>query len=70
MADPQALLATVSASVSMYLLLWLLPEPVSKGLAALLTATAIAYLGVDTVWRLLEGWIALVCKVDRATTFA
>jgi hypothetical protein len=70
MADPQALLATVSASVSMYLLLWSLPEPVSKGLAALLTATAIAYLGVDTVWTLLEGWIALVRQVDRATTFA
>jgi len=46
------------------------PEPVSKGLAALLTATAIAYLGVDTVWRLLDGWIALVRQVDRATTFA
>ncbi|NMO18489.1 AHH domain-containing protein [Pyxidicoccus fallax] len=69
MADPQALLATVTASVSMYLLLWSLPEPVSKGLAAMLTAAAIAYLGVDTVWRLLDGWIALVRKVDRATTF-
>ncbi|MFP2904159.1 AHH domain-containing protein [Pyxidicoccus sp. 3LFB2] len=69
MADPQALLATVTASVSMYLLLWALPEPVSKGLAALLTATAIAYLGVDTVWRLLEGWVALVRQVDRATSF-
>jgi hypothetical protein len=69
MADPQALLATVTASVSMYLLLWSLPEPVSKGLAALITATAIAYLGVDTVWTLLEGWMALVRKVDRATTF-
>ncbi|WP_342376417.1 AHH domain-containing protein [Myxococcus stipitatus] len=69
MADPQALLATVSAAVSMYLLLWSLPEPVSKGLAALLTATAIAYLGVDTVWTLLDGWIALVRQVDQATTF-
>ena len=46
------------------------PEPVSKGLAAIMTATAIAYLGVDTVWRLLDGWIALVRQVDRATTFA
>jgi hypothetical protein len=42
---------------------------VSKGLAALLTATAIAYLGVDTVWRLLDGWMALVRKVDQASTF-
>ncbi|WP_164015418.1 AHH domain-containing protein [Pyxidicoccus trucidator] len=69
MADPQALLATVTASVSMYLLLWALPEPVSKGVAALVTACAIAYLGVDTVWRLLDGWVTLVRKVDRATTF-
>ncbi|WP_163781667.1 AHH domain-containing protein [Myxococcus vastator] len=69
MADPQALLATVSASASMYLLLWSLPEPVSKGAAATLTGIAIAYLGVDTVWRLLDGWIALVRQVDQASTF-
>ncbi|MDC0712016.1 AHH domain-containing protein [Stigmatella sp. ncwal1] len=69
MADPQALLATVTASISMYMLLWTLPEPVSKGIAALLTATVIAYLGVDTVWRLLDGWVVLVRKVDQATTF-
>ncbi|WP_426754825.1 AHH domain-containing protein [Myxococcus sp. Y35] len=69
MADPQVLLATVSASVSMYLLLWALPEPVSKGVAALLTATAIAYLGADTVWRILDGWMVLVREVDRATSF-
>ncbi|WP_163999181.1 AHH domain-containing protein [Pyxidicoccus caerfyrddinensis] len=68
-ANPEALLATVTASVTMYMLLWALPEPVSKGLAALLTATAIAYLGVDTVWRLLDGWVSLVRKVDRATSF-
>ncbi|NVJ22297.1 AHH domain-containing protein [Myxococcus sp. AM011] len=70
MADPQALLATVTASVSMYMLLWTLPEPFSKGLASLLTASAIAYLGVDTVWRILNGWISLVRQVDRATNFA
>jgi hypothetical protein len=69
MADPQALRATLTASVTMYLLLWSLPEPVSKGVAATLTAVAIAYLGVDTVWRLLDGWLTLVREVDRATTF-
>ncbi|RYZ45753.1 MAG: hypothetical protein EOO72_03520, partial [Myxococcaceae bacterium] len=31
--------------------------------------TAIAYLGVDTVWRILDGWVALVRQVDQATTF-
>jgi hypothetical protein len=70
MVDPQAVLATVTAAVSMYLLLWALPEPVSKGMAALLTATAMAYLGVEAVWGLLHGWLTLVRAVDRATTFA
>ena len=69
MADPQAVMATLTASMTMYLLLWTLPEPVSKGVAALMTATAIAYLGVDTVWRLLDGWMTLVKVADRAMTF-
>lgn len=69
MTDPQALLATVTSAVTAYMLLWTLPEPVSKGLAALVTATAIAYLGVDTVWRILDGWVDLVRQVDGATTF-
>ncbi|WP_342375499.1 AHH domain-containing protein [Myxococcus stipitatus] len=70
MADPSAVLATVTAAATMYLMLWALPEPVSKGVAATLTTLAIAYLGVDTVWRLLDGWLELVREVERATTFA
>jgi hypothetical protein len=50
--------------------LWLLPEPTSKGLAATLTAGLIAYLGVDTVWSLIQGWRRLVMVVDRAPSFA
>ncbi|MHA7628722.1 AHH domain-containing protein [Corallococcus sp. M7] len=69
MASPQAVMATMTSAVTMYLLLWAMPEPVSKGLAALITATAIAYLGVDTVWTLLDGWVTLVRHVDGATTF-
>ncbi|RKG77067.1 AHH domain-containing protein [Corallococcus terminator] len=69
MAHPQAVMAMMTSTVTMYLLLWALPEPLSKGLAALMTATAIAYLGVDTVWRILDGWVALVRQVDEATTF-
>ncbi|RYZ16316.1 MAG: hypothetical protein EOO70_04715, partial [Myxococcaceae bacterium] len=67
--NPHAVLATVTAAVTVYLLLWSLPEPVSKGLAALMTATAIAYLGVDTVWGLLNGWLTLMKQADRALTF-
>ncbi|MBZ4413316.1 hypothetical protein K8640_34355 [Myxococcus sp. XM-1-1-1] len=67
--DPVALRATLTSSVAMYLMLWSLPEPVSKGLAALLTATAMAYLGVDTVWRVLDAWVVLVRRVDLARSF-
>ncbi|NTX05675.1 AHH domain-containing protein [Myxococcus sp. CA040A] len=70
MVDPDVLQATVLASVTMYMLLWSLPEPISKGLAATLTAAAIAYLGVDTVLRLIDGWVLLVRKVDSSRTFA
>ncbi|WP_163867617.1 AHH domain-containing protein [Myxococcus eversor] len=69
MTDPQAVVAGIAASATMYLLLWSLPEPVSKGVAATLTACLIAYLGVDTVWSMLDGWLTLVRQVDRATSF-
>jgi hypothetical protein len=49
--------------------LLVLPEPVSKGVAALLTLGAMAYLGWDTVWRLIDGWLVLMKEVDRTTTF-
>jgi len=51
------------------MMLWVLPEPTSKGLAATLTAGLIAYLGVDTVWSLIRGWMNLVEAASHATTF-
>ncbi|QDE85898.1 MULTISPECIES: AHH domain-containing protein [Myxococcus] len=69
MTDPSAVMATITSAATMYLLLWALPEPISKGVAATLTAVAMAYLGVDTVWRLLDGWLTLVRTVEQATTF-
>lgn len=70
MANPEAVRATLVSAMAMYMTLWLLPEPLSKGLAASLTAGLIAYLGVDTVWSLIQGWRLLVAEADRATTFA
>jgi len=69
MTDPGAVMATITSAAAMYLLLWALPEPLSKGVAATMTALAIAYLGVDTVWRLLDGWLTLARQVDQSTTF-
>jgi uncharacterized membrane protein len=70
MADPEAVRATIVSAMGLYMTLWLLPEPTSKGLAATLTAGLIAYLGVDTVWSLIQGWRLLAEEVKHATTFA
>ncbi len=69
MVSPQAVAATVVAGMTMYAILLALPEPVTKGIAALLTLGAGAYLGWDTVWRLMDGWLVLMKEVDRATSF-
>jgi hypothetical protein len=69
MADPQAALSAALWTMTLYLVLWSVPEPVSKGLAAVMTATAIVYLGVDTFWTLIAGFKRLVEEADRATTF-
>ncbi|HYO54023.1 hypothetical protein [Archangium sp.] len=71
MASPEAVRATIVSAMALYMMLWSIPEPaISKGLAATLTASLIAYLGVDTVWSLIQGWRLLVAEADRATTFA
>jgi hypothetical protein len=69
MVDPQAVVATVVGGLTLYAILLALPEPVSKGVAALLTLGAMAYLGWDTVWRLMDGWLVLMKEVDQATSF-
>jgi hypothetical protein len=68
MVSPQAVMAMVVWSAGLYFMLWLVPEPVTKGVALLLTLGFIAWLGVDTVWSLMEGWAQLVHDADRATT--
>jgi hypothetical protein len=68
MVSPQAVLAMVLSSAMIYFTLWLLPEPLSKGVAALISIGLLAWLGAQTVWELLEGWGRLVHEADRATT--
>jgi hypothetical protein len=69
MVDGEAVLTTVTAAMALYMMLWVLPEPTSKGLAAVLTAGLMAYLGVETLWTLIGGWVALVKEVNRAPGF-
>ncbi len=69
MADPHAMLAAALWTGTLYLILWTVPEPTSKGLAAVMTASLVVYLGVDTFWRLVTGFRRLVDEADRARTF-
>ncbi|NTX37561.1 AHH domain-containing protein [Myxococcus sp. CA033] len=69
MADPEAMLSSVMWMGTMYLVLWTVPEPLSKGLAAMMTATLVAYVGVDTFWGLVVGFRRLMEQVDRAHSF-
>jgi len=70
MVSPQALVSMVAWTGCFYLLLWLLPEPVSKALAASLTLALLAWLPAHTLWSLMDGWAALVHEVDRANSYA
>ncbi|WP_233261866.1 hypothetical protein [Vitiosangium sp. GDMCC 1.1324] len=70
MANPHAMLAAVLWTWTTYLVLLAVPEPFSKGLAAVMTVTLISYVGVDTFWSLIVGFKRLVEEADRATTFA
>ncbi|NOK22542.1 AHH domain-containing protein [Corallococcus carmarthensis] len=69
MTDPRAVLTTLVATGTVYLALWLMPEPVSKGIAATMTVALIAYLGIDTVLNLIQGWIELSEQARMARTF-
>ncbi len=71
MADPEAIKASLYWAMTIYAAMWLAPEPVfSKGLATVITATFICYIGVDTFWTLIQGFRRLVEELDHATSFA
>jgi hypothetical protein len=65
----RAVMASLLWTVGLYLTLWLVPEPATKGLAAALTVLLVAWLGVDTVWGLMDGWALLATRAHRASTF-
>ncbi|RKH87789.1 hypothetical protein D7Y21_17610 [Corallococcus sp. AB045] len=69
MTDQRAVLTAIVATSTVYLALWLMPEPVSKGIAATMTVVLIAYLGIDTVWNLIQGWIELSEHARVARSF-
>nr|WP_253894944.1 hypothetical protein [Corallococcus exercitus] len=69
MANPEALVQAALWTAATYALLWTVPEPSTKGVAAVLTAALIAYVGVDTFWGLIQGFQRLMVEADAALTF-
>jgi len=68
MVSPQAVLTMVLSAVVLYFALWLLPEPATKAVAALISVGLLAWLGAQTLWELVEGWGRLAHEADQATT--
>ncbi|HYO56739.1 hypothetical protein [Archangium sp.] len=68
--DPLAFKVMVYTAMSTYLLLLMfpVPEPVTKGLAAVLTVYLVAYLGLGPVWAMVEAGWRLLEDSRRATT--
>jgi hypothetical protein len=67
--DPEQLRMALFTSLSIYLGMLLLPEPVSKLLALAMTVTLVAYLGADTLFRVVEGYRQLQGEAQRARNF-
>jgi hypothetical protein len=67
---PKAVLAMLASGVGMYFMLWALPEPISKGVAAGITIALIGYLGFDTVLQMGTAFDQLVRESDQAKDFA
>jgi hypothetical protein len=67
--DVRALISMVVWTVALYCMLWLVPEPTTKLVAASLTALLMGYLGLKTVYDLMDGWALMADTAYHATTF-
>jgi len=68
-ANREAVWSMIVARAVMYGVLLAAPEPISKLIAAGVTAALVVYLGVDTIYSLRDGWRRLVARADAAETF-
>ncbi len=68
--DVRALVSMVVWTVALYCMMWLVPEPTTKAVAASLTLLLMGYLGLETVYGLMDGWARMANAAHEATTFA
>lgn len=67
--NTQAIVSSLIWTAGIYFSLWLVPEPSTKAVAASLSVALLAWLGVDAVWGLLDGWATMAHRAHDATTF-
>jgi hypothetical protein len=67
--DVRALISMIVWSVALYCMLWLVPEPTTKAVAASLTLILVGWLGLSTVYGLMDGWARLADAAHHATTY-
>jgi len=67
--DVRALISMVVWTVALYCMLWLVPEPTTKLVAASLTALLMAYLGLKTLYDLMDGWALMADTAYHTTTY-
>ena len=67
--DVRALVSMVVWTVALYCMMWLVPEPTTKALAASLTLILMGWLGLETVYGLMDGWARMADAAHHASTF-
>jgi hypothetical protein len=70
LADPNAVAVMLASAVALYLVLLLVPEPISKLISLGITGALIGYLGLTMFWELVYGARAMARTVDAATDFS
>jgi hypothetical protein len=56
-------------TVALYCTMWLLPKPTTKPLSASLIVLLMGYLGLETVYGLMDGWARLADTAHHASSF-
>ncbi len=66
--DVRAIISMVVWTVALYCMMWLVPEPTTKLVAGSLTLLLMGYLGLKTVYDLMDGWALMADTAYHATT--
>ena len=67
--NARAVVSLVVWTVALYCMMWVVPEPTTKAVAATLTVILMGWLGLQTVYGLMDGWAHLANAAEEATTF-